>query len=589
MFRSITVASTSPRAFRKWAARRNFARALRMESLEERRVMAYDTAVLADGPVGYYRLDELAGPTIDNAVVGGADATAGVDPTYGVAGAFDAGGNTAFDFDGVDDYLALPDSVFGAYPNPAASLSIEVWFKTSSSGVIFSQTDAGATPGGAAPVNGQVPALYVGSDGKLYASTFWHNSVTLVTESLNAVDDGQWHHAVVTYTGSTTPNSGVQRLYVDGVLQDTLTGLTQQFYNFTGDYDYFLGTGHTGGSWAATSGTWEFFAGSLDEFAVYNRAITAAEVSDHYLQATAVTVDLDGNTVITGTGGDDRITLTTTTNNGVQLRINNTVINNITVAPLMELIINGGDGNDTIFSAGANYPVTVNGGNGNDYISAGATDDTLNGDAGADRIFGGDGLDTIDGGADNDSVDGGAGNDILFGGLGNDTLQGGLGNDTVSGEDGLDTVSGGAGNDILDGGGDNDLLDGGADNDVLYGANGNDKLYAGTGNDIVVGGDGADVVYGGGGEDLVTGEDFPSSTAEDIAADYALGWFSGANLPARIANVPSLVGDLSDDAELDTLFGDAGRDWFIYNPLVDKAKDFNATINNLPNDEDELL
>lgn len=589
MFRSVKVMSTSPRALRKLAARRRFARALRMESLEERRVMAYDTAVLADGPTAYYRLDDLVGSTTAAEEVAGVDGAVENGPTFEVAGAFSAGGNTALEFDGVDDYISIPDSVFGIYPNPAASLSVEVWFKTTSSGVILSQTNPGATPGGPNP-NGQVPALYVGSDGKLYASTFWHDAEELVTESIDTVDDGEWHHAVVTYTGSTTPNSGVQRLYVDGVLQDTLSGLTQQFYNFTGDYDYFLGTGHTAGTdWPATIDTWEFFSGSLDEFAVYNRAITAAEVSDHYLQATAVSVDLDGNTVINGTAGDDRITLTTTTNNGVQLRINSTVINNITVATDKELIINGGDGNDTIFAAGANYPVTVNGGNGNDYISAGATDDTLNGDAGADRIFGGDGIDTIDGGADNDSVDGGLGNDIIFGGLGNDTLQGGLGNDTVSGEDGLDTLSGGAGNDILDGGADNDLLDGGADNDVLYGANGNDKLYAGTGNDIAVGGDGADVVYGGGGEDLVTGEDFPSSTAEDIAAAYALGWFSGANLPARIANVPTLVGDLSDDGELDTLFGEGGRDWFIYNPLVDKAKDFNATINNLPNDEDELL
>jgi Ca2+-binding RTX toxin-like protein len=85
--------------------------------------------------------------------------------------------------------------------------------------------------------------------------------------------------------------------------------------------------------------------------------------------------------------------------------------------------INGDAGDDRI-TVDYRYgqKLTINGGEGNDYIFSGNLNDTLNGDAGNDRIYGNGGNDTINGGAGNDLIVGGRGQDTLIGGGGNDTF-----------------------------------------------------------------------------------------------------------------------------------------------------------------------
>ncbi len=93
---------------------------------------------------------------------------------------------------------------------------------------------------------------------------------------------------------------------------------------------------------------------------------------------------------------------------------------------------------------------------------------------GVNRVVmdGGDGNDTLDGSAADVKLEiyGGAGNDVLIGGSKNDVLSGGDGNDTLTGGRGLDTLDGGAGNDILDDG----VKDGQQDN--LIGGTGADTF-----------------------------------------------------------------------------------------------------------------
>ncbi len=73
----------------------------------------------------------------------------------------------------------------------------------------------------------------------------------------------------------------------------------------------------------------------------------------------------------------------------------------------------------------------------------------------------------IDGGEGNDTIYGGAGNDTLKGGAGNDELYGKQGNNTIYGGEGDDFIG------VL--GSANDTIYGGAGNDEIYGANGKDK------------------------------------------------------------------------------------------------------------------
>ncbi|MCS7197325.1 MAG: hypothetical protein NZ930_01350 [Candidatus Bipolaricaulota bacterium] len=110
--------------------------------------------------------------------------------------------------------------------------------------------------------------------------------------------------------------------------------------------------------------------------------------------------------ICNGTPGSDVITL---------------LAGDVAIATKIETI-NGDAGNDRVtVDYRYNQKLTINGGEGNDHIFSGNKDDTLNGDAGNDRLYGNGG---------NDTINGGDGNDLLVGGRGQDTLTGGGGNDT---------------------------------------------------------------------------------------------------------------------------------------------------------------
>jgi hypothetical protein len=72
--------------------------------------------------------------------------------------------------------------------------------------------------------------------------------------------------------------NGVETLYIDGV---AVGQLTKPAAIYSTEYRYFLGTGFAGG-WTGGNGSWHFFQGRLDEVAVYQRALTAADIAQHY-------------------------------------------------------------------------------------------------------------------------------------------------------------------------------------------------------------------------------------------------------------------------------------------------------------------
>lgn len=83
--------------------------------------------------------------------------------------------------------------------------------------------------------------------------------------STNRVDDGNWHHIVLTVAGTAA------KLYVDGTLSGSVT-TAKSTYNF-GTATAYVGS---------DSGTGEFYKGSLDNVAIYTSALTAQKVTDHY-------------------------------------------------------------------------------------------------------------------------------------------------------------------------------------------------------------------------------------------------------------------------------------------------------------------
>jgi len=96
----------------------------------------------------------------------------------------------------------------------------------------------------------------------------------------------------------------------------------------------------------------------------------------------------------------------------------------------------------------------------------------------------------------------GTGNDQIIGGDGNDIITSGSGDDWVVGEDGADTVYAGGEDDDVYGEDGNDVLYGENGEDSLYGGNHNDTLYGGAGEDYIAGEDGADALVGGADNDI---------------------------------------------------------------------------------------
>jgi RTX calcium-binding nonapeptide repeat (4 copies)/PKD domain len=133
-----------------------------------------------------------------------------------------------------------------------------------------------------------------------------------------------------------------------------------------------------------------------------------------------------------------------------------------------------------------------------------------------------------------------------------------------------DTLVGGSGSDTLIGGGGADVLLGGAGNDVLT---------AGSGKSLLIGGSGADSITGGSGEDILIGGeiiyyDETSGALDTTSLSLIMAeWTSSDDFATRIANLSNGGGanlsavlngiTISDDGSVDTLTGGTGNDWFL--------------------------
>jgi hypothetical protein len=239
-----------------------------------------------------YQLSSTTAATTANIVFGSADSACVASPAgvtawwkgdgdaTDVTGAFGAtpGGDVsfasgkvgqAFSFDGTQSpYVSLPAGAFPPEPSNAP-FTFETWFQTAGgnggvilgeqSGVLYQSSLAGWTP-----------AIYVGTDGKLYAQMFYGAGGLQQVVSSIPVNDNAWHHVAVAYDGTN------EVVYLDAGTIGAINGLVQAPNGPSLGYE--LGTGYTQG-WQATNSGWYTFNGLIDEPAVYSRALTAGEVA----------------------------------------------------------------------------------------------------------------------------------------------------------------------------------------------------------------------------------------------------------------------------------------------------------------------
>jgi hypothetical protein len=146
--------------------------------------------------------------------------------------------------------------------------TVAAWFQTSASGTVVSVNDVDY-PSTSFSYD---PLIYVETNGKLHGGGYISGFPSL--ESANSVNDGKWHHAVVTYDGS-----NIQALYLDGWLVGRATGV-RTGVNPSADF-WRIGTGYTE-TWPGTNDQWFYLAGKIDDVRVYNRALSAQEVKQLY-------------------------------------------------------------------------------------------------------------------------------------------------------------------------------------------------------------------------------------------------------------------------------------------------------------------
>ncbi len=162
----------------------------------------------------------------------------------------------AFNFDGVNGYISVPDS---PDLNPPSALTIEAWIKTSGtpsySRIVGKFDDASNTGYGLGLHNDGTMRSDIGIGGGSYT----------VASNPKVVIDGQWHHVASVFNGS----QGV--LYVDGVPGPTipLTGIAT-----TSSQPLAIGRD------LCCPG--RFFHGLIDEVSLYSRALSAVEIQRIY-------------------------------------------------------------------------------------------------------------------------------------------------------------------------------------------------------------------------------------------------------------------------------------------------------------------
>ena len=229
---------------------------------------AYSDAVNANNPSFFWRLGEGASSTIasDSASSLLAGEVKGT-TAFGAPGAIP--GDTAATFDGSTSNVVTPVAV----PGPT-TYSVEAWFKTTttSGGKIigFGNNHTGWDfSGNTSLSNSYDRQVYMTNDGHLIFGVYVNGFSTVNTPG--TFNDGQWHHVVGTQ-GSTGMS-----LFVDGARQGRNGQTASQDYN-----GYWRVGGDSLNYWPDQPSS-HFFAGQIDDVAVYPTVLSSASVVAHYV------------------------------------------------------------------------------------------------------------------------------------------------------------------------------------------------------------------------------------------------------------------------------------------------------------------
>ncbi|MCD6216075.1 MAG: LamG domain-containing protein [Candidatus Aenigmarchaeota archaeon] len=162
---------------------------------------------------------------------------------------------SALEFDGVDDYVEVPDII-----NSSNSFSVGAWVKT---------FDLTRPEWETTIVNQRIGAvawtLYQGSDSK-FKFTVWHNGSVAWTAVSPTIEANKWYHI----TGVYNKEDSNIKIYLNGIASSPVT---------TTDSIADVATSTRIG-WGANAN--RFFNGIIDDVRIYNRALSAGEIKSLY-------------------------------------------------------------------------------------------------------------------------------------------------------------------------------------------------------------------------------------------------------------------------------------------------------------------
>lgn len=221
----------------------------------------YSNTVLADHPVAYWRFGECSGAMAADST-GNGNALTYHNAALGAQGAISGDSNTAVGLQRtIENYI-------DAYPfnsMPSTAFTWEGWVKTiPNTEGIFSY----AVPGNFSRMQLAISGTVQVTDGTTTRDT-----------GLN-VEDGQWHYLVWTWRAS----DGQTQVFNNGSLAYTGTLSSSPIPNGGALLLGNIQTAMDGGLWATNA-----YGGSMDDFALYNSALTASQVQAHFAAATGGT------------------------------------------------------------------------------------------------------------------------------------------------------------------------------------------------------------------------------------------------------------------------------------------------------------
>ena len=230
-----------------------------------------DTVAATPSLVSHWRLGETTGITAADQQ----GANAGLylaSPSLGTTGLLTADADTSVTFDGVDDAIKVPNSLSLA---TSSALTVEAWIKRPASGSPQTLFDKG------------IYFANMLSGGRMQFAAYVNNSWVQLVSPSNAFLAGSTYHVGFTWDGAT------MRIYKNGIeiASKPAPG------TLSTSYDLIIGADSNG-----LGPIGEYFAGTIDEIAVYSRALALAEIRQHYAAGVGDTAPPD-TTISSGPSG----------------------------------------------------------------------------------------------------------------------------------------------------------------------------------------------------------------------------------------------------------------------------------------------